>query len=1210
MSADEKESESFIDKCSDTVQKYCTVENIPQSGLREILTIISEVYRANRLSEVNADSISIFIQTQCNFIQNSKEFPFDVFEICFTFYAAKDMPQMLYNDKQITTIIKCFGNFFNVYIMGNEENISLLHRLFPILKLASRMIERCALSETMLSILIEIAQTCYFHKASSVPLQSSACSLLCAIFKRYSDMRNDILNHIFYTAEKTKKMNMKNVVFSKKGKIQINTFSVLIFELMQSTYIYGTTTEDSETDMVSDMINRLLQLPPKFLEQFSKDMFACLTHPFYPICLLILPRYLNFLYSHVVNKTKYSKISIRTFCTGLAAINTIVKQLNIEEEIPISQDIFRFVQMNSEQNPSEVVSSLIVAIEFPKTEKERILAELIILTFVRNSFTLLDSYDTATQAHLYQWSEKRELDQDENEFLGNWASGSGYVVDITKITYDHVARLYIALLSKKPIFSNTQEIIKRLLGGLKNRSATVRGLVMDGFAVVIDQNTEYLYHPELIKLLQPAFIDPCTTVRDAALKIVSTYIKQHEQIKSPYFPQIVNCLHDSSNSIVKKSIFTLATLAQTATQKELVDLCKMLVHKLDKNEPNEVRRAAKQLLLNSIFDYSENPSELFFAITNELTEETEWWSSFIKESYIKYKNQILEIVQIIVKQTCEDPNPFNVALLYDFVKVLPSICASEHEKLIAALFLAQDDPVIAVLAQIINLLVPCITFPVIPSFSLLMRQLEDLINSRGTGVVRPVIQLLVSISTYILPDNSSLLDMELAYTDILLKTKQPSKPEERQQVYSLVNRSIFVLGVLIKEVGWLITTSSLTKISGIIKNFYMWDSRDVKARVLEAFINICIRDPSQIQNAKSLLNQAFARGDEISAMNFIKELIQEEYKLEDTTAIDEVQTVSAPSLINNHLKNIKDCFKKKDKNVRNAALELVAVAIKHGIINTHEILPCVIGMLTSKAEGRLAEEIIKSLTASSENALKTRISEGLLFGYNLCRLFPDDSNFLGIATLYKLLSSQEKRTMMNEIVNKAVDMIDGTNPSKTIDCVALRWLMEVSCSLDFKYQWEPTAFISIMHSAMKKRALNDTIRKDAGDTLEYFLGTKKGEKIADTRPWYCAIVVIKTMHWLRRRYQVKPKIIYDEDYVIKEEKKDCKVALIDNLDLSNLPTPNEGITSLDNDILNMYAALASIVRHERATQEKYNPNIQEEEEEQNEKESSDKKEKK
>ena len=60
----------------------------------------------------------------------------------------------------------------------------------------------------------------------------------------------------------------------------------------------------------------------------------------------------------------------------------------------------------------------------------------------------------------------------------------------------------------------------------------------------------------------------------------------------------------------------------------------------------------------------------------------------------------------------------------------------------------------------------------------------------------------------------------------------------------------------------------------------MWDSRDVKARVLEAFINICIRDPSQIQNAKSLLNQAFARGDEISAMNFIKELIQEEYKLE------------------------------------------------------------------------------------------------------------------------------------------------------------------------------------------------------------------------------------------------------------------------------------------------------------------------------------------
>ena len=1199
MNSDEIEkSENIIDKCSDIIQKFCTIENIPQSGLREILTNISEVYRANRLSEVNNDSISIFIQTQCNFIQNSKEFPFDVFEICFTFYAAKDMPQTLYNDKQMTTIIKCFGNFFNNYIIGNEENISLLHRLFPILKLLSRMIERCALSETMLGILIEIAQTCYFHKASSVPLQSSACSLLCAIFKRYGSMRNDILNHIFYTAERTKKLNMKNVIFSKKSKIQINSFSVLLLELMQSSYIYGTTTEDSETDMISDMINRLLELPPKFLEQFSKDIFACLAHPFYPICLLILPRYLNFLYSHVVKKTKYSKISIRTFCTGLAAINNIVKQINIECDIPISQDLARFVQFSSDKENPENINSLKVDVEFPKTEKERILAELIILSFVRNSFTLLDTYDTATQAHLYQWSEKRELDQDENEFLGNWASGSnGYVIDISNINYSQVERLYIGLLSKKPIFSNTQEIIKRLLGGLKNRSATVRGLVMDGFAVVIEQNTEYLYHPELIKLLQPAFIDPCTTVRDAALKIVSTYIKQHEQIKSPYFPQIVNCLHDSSNSIVKKSIFTLATLAQTATQKELIDLCKMLVHKLDKNEPNEVRRAAKQLLLNSIFDYSENPSELFFEITNELTEETEWWPSFIKESYIKYKNQILEIVEIIVKQTCENPNAFNAALLYDFVKVLPSICAGDHEKLIAALFLAQDDPVIAVLAQIINLLVPCITFPVIPSFSLLMRQLEDLINTRGTGVVRPVIQLLVSITTYILPDNSCLFDMELAYANVLLNAKQPQKPEDRQQVYSTVNRAIFVLGVLIKEVGWLIQSSSISKISGFIKNFYMWDSKDIKARVLEAFINICIKEPSQIQNAKSLLNQAFARGDEISALNFIKELIQEEYKQEDTTAIDEVQTVSAPSLINNHLKNIKDCFKKKDKNIRNAALELVAVAIKHGIINTHEILPCVIGMLTSKTEGHLAEEVIKSLTASSENALKTRISEGLLFGYNLCRLFPQDSNFLGIATLYKLLSSQEKRTMMNEIVNQAVDMIDGTNPSKTIDCISLRWLMEVSCSLDFKYQWEPTTFISLMHTAMKKRALNDTIHRDAGDTLEYFIGTKKGEKIADTRPWYCAIVVIKTMHWLRRRYQIKPKIIYDDDYVIREDKKDCKVALIENLDLSGLPMPKDGITSLDNDILNMYAALADIVRHERATQAKYNSKLQEQEEE-------------
>ena len=1189
MSSDERENDSVVDRCSEIIQKYCTTEFLPQSAQREILTFITELYQIGKLNEVNSDSIEMFIQTQCESIKTMKEFPFEIFEICFTFYASKEMKRTLYNDKQMSIIIKSLGKFCNENLFQNDENSPALHRLFPILRLCSRMVERCALTETMLGILIEIAQTSYFNEASSPPLQSAACSLLSAIFKRYTDERNEILSTCFYTVEKAKKISTKNLFFSKKGKTQISAFTVLLLELMQSTYVYGLSSEESEIEVTVDILDRLSKLPPKFLDQFSKDLFNCLTHPFYPVAIKILPRYLNFLYSHVVKKTKLSRIAIRTFCSGLAAINEIIKQINTEEEIKVSEELRR--NIIAEQD----FTKLTVNKEFPATEKERIAAEMLILAFIKNSFRMLNTADTATQTHIYMWG-MRKLDQDESEFLGSWSAGAIPDLDLLDIKFDQIEKLHIALSSKQPIFGNTQEIITRLLGGLKNRSSTIRGMVMDGFSVIVEQNTEYLFHPELVSLLQPAFVDPCATVRDAALKIVSTYIQQHEQIKSPYFPQIINCLHDSSTSIVRRALVSLATLAQTASDKELMDLCKILVTKLD-DEAKEVKKSAKLLLMQSFFEYSSTPDELFLEVTSVLRETPEWWSAFVKESYIKYQEKMKCVINSVLNRTCEEPNAFNATLLYDFAHVLPSACAKDHEKLISALFLAQDDATIAVIAQTITLLIPYIAFPVITSFSLLMNQLEELVNSKGSGVVRPVIELLVSISNNILPDNTSLQDLQLAYAEVLMKCFNQRGPATKEDEGKVI-RSIFITGILIRECGWESKQSSLNKVASVLARFYMWNSPEVKNRVLEAFIDICVKDPNQIKVGKNLVSHAFSKGDPISALNFIKSLIEEEYKADDTTSMDDVKTNSAPSLVSDNLKNIKSCCKNKNVNVRNSALSLISVAIKHGIINTHEVLPCVIGMLSSKTEQKLAADTIKTLTISSENALKTRLSEGLEFGFNLCRNFPEDTNMVGMAELYKLLSPQNRRTMIATIVNQAVNAIDGTNLTKTIDCYSLKCLMEISCSLEFENQWEPAYFISLLHSSMKKRALNDTIIKDAGDAIEVLLGRKKGNKEVDTRPWYCTILVLRAMHWIRRRFQVNMKKIYS-DVPIKEEKKDVKVALIDKPSISSLPEPSECATEITDAMLDLYAALSSITRHERATQSKYN--VHEDENEENEK---------
>jgi hypothetical protein len=53
------------------------------------------------------------------------------------------------------------------------------------------------------------------------------------------------------------------------------------------------------------------------------------------------------------------------------------------------------------------------------------------------------------------------------------------------------------------------------------------------------------------------------------LTIIAGYVNKNDQIASPYFPVVINCLSDSSPVVVKSALCAVRDLAKTATDEEL-----------------------------------------------------------------------------------------------------------------------------------------------------------------------------------------------------------------------------------------------------------------------------------------------------------------------------------------------------------------------------------------------------------------------------------------------------------------------------------------------------------------------------------------------------------------------------------------------------------------------------------------------------------------
>ncbi|EAY20904.1 hypothetical protein TVAG_437300 [Trichomonas vaginalis G3] len=1163
-------------RCTEILKQYCELETLTTSMVREISTHVNELYRIKQLSEVNLEFISKFIQNQSNFIKQSEEFQFDIIEICLTFYASNDMPPQLYKESQMNIILRSIFKFCSDNFIKTQENNLSLHKMFPIIRLCAKLIDRCALPDSFLSSFVSIAIEFYFNEASSNPLQTASCSLISSIFRRYELERTQILNDIFYCIER-KTGNQKSLIFNKTDRVRLNAFSVLLFDIIQSCSIYPNTIDCCNIDIIQDIINRLEELPPKYTEMFANDVFSCLSHPLYPSSISVLPYLLNMMYKHITKKTKLTRVAINSFCKGLSSVLAFREKFLVPMTIKINYNIMRILQIND-------LSEINVTDKYPENEKERLIAEFVVLTFVKNFFKLIDTFDTASICNISHWSSLKNMDQTESDYLDQWWHNQIPEVSDFSLNFSEVERLYVSLCQRFLIFNSVMEIIHRLLKGLTNTSSTMRGMVLKGFSSIVEMNSQFLYHPDLIPLIEKAFVDPCSSIRDAVLDIVSSYIEKNEQIKSPYFPLIIDSLKDSSPSIVRKSLVTLGNLAQKATEEELMKLSKILVSKLD-DETKAVKTAAKSLLVTSLFEISFSPFVIFYEISKNIDiENDKWWTVFVKECYVKFPEKMKAVVDQVIEKVTEETNDLNSMILYNFVSVLPNCSADKHEQIITAILTAETDISVTFLMDSLLSIIPFILFPSIVNFSLLLSHLESLVCTRWTTVVRKCLELIVSIVHNICPDDNILETLQSSYADILLLSFGGKKIEENE-----VLRAIFVTGVLFKLIGWITPKGNINKVASILGRFYMSDSRLIRKRVLQSFVDICCRDSSQLRVSRNLVQMAFKRGDDEDALDFILKLMVEENKMDvKIEKFDEMKGNSAAPLISQFIKNITNCFKSQNKTVRTDSLKLVSIGLSNGLINAHEVLPFVIACLSSTECYKSAIETIKKCQESSfEGALKTRISDGIDQSYEFIVAFSEDKSIrrLGFTDLFTLTKNPLlRKDIMTNLVSKVYAQMDVKS-----DMNKCLWLCDILVNLNYEYQWEAYYVCQLLQKTVCKNSHNVLI--DAGDMIEILVGTKQEkEAMSCTACWYSCLIGVMTSHWLRRRYQVNPKKLYNNEKP-REDKRNVKVALIPPLNLNEIKKPQEKLEKLTPEILDIVAKLQSVVRHERATEDKAKPSV-------------------
>lgn len=1155
------------DKCTLILKKYNKQKNLSSSDIREINTFVSELYQINKICEINYEELKNFFELQYNILYESKDFNFDLIEISLLLLSSNDLPNQLYNDKWMNIIVERLYNVCNQSVFVENYNMEIFHRLYTTLKLFALIIEKCSLTESILNSLIYISIKSFFFPLTPQNLHISSCSLLCSIFRKKRDLRNAIINDIFVEISSQTGIN-RTLIFPNNERKHISSLAIIIIELVQSVASFSSG-DDTVKNIIAFILNKLFKdVNIKFINRFCLDIYVCMFHPIYPASFVIMNQLLPKQYSLLEQKNKLSKLCVKLYCNGLSHVIKFNKMVESYESYNVNS------KLNIAINGVAEERTISIGKKFSKLPDDKLIIQFLLLAYSRKYQRLHGNLDTTSRFYVHLWSNE-DINQKQTEFLYGW-----YYDGIPEIGFDepleNVVPLYMTLVSSHIVFTSVLLLVTYVLQGFQNSVSTIRAHFLDGFTKIIEVDSLYLYHPDLVPLIINAFVDPCDMIRFSVLELVSAYILNIDQVDSCYFHIIIKCLYDKAKFIVLKAVETIGKLSETSTQEQLIHLCEILSNIIDDSN-KKIYTKCKLLLNQCVFEYSTNFYELFLVIHEKLYKK-KVWEVFIKECYAKYPEKIQQLIIDSVNIFMKDQSVKNALIIKSLSGVLPSLYSDYFEKFSIVFLSSEDIEIQKIICSSMIDIIPFISYPKYTSFVTLLKQLTDIVmNSTGTSIVQPSLELIIKIVEFIMPEDEILKKLSLHYEEILC-----NKEAKTKNVSDTI-RAVYILGVIIKFAGFF-GSLTLKRLTTTIGALYSTDNEILRQKVLDCIVDICIKFDSQIDSARILVGMALNKNYYLEAIRMTYRILYEERFIEDTLSIDKHRINIASDILTKYETKFLDCLSNSDTIVRTEALKLIGLAVSYGMINLDKSIVNVIGCLSFTDQYDLASNILNTSSHSLETVLRIRFKEGMEKTFAFVNMYPDQCQLKGLVSLYPLLNIDCKTLFLKELIKKLVNNIDKEPDDKIMPFKQVKWLVEVCCSIEFEYQWEPNLFIKYLDGFLQQSSEANFI-KTASEIHNF---TLKKEGSVETYIMYCNILLIKMKRYIMRKYEVKMKNIYKLNNIseIKKDKKRVRRAIIDDFN-PNIPEPEFGLTMLNDNILDLYAMFQSLLRHERATVNKY-----------------------
>ena len=1189
------------------------------NSVREIGTAVSKLSECGLLHMVNVEDVQNFFKMQHEILGRSEgEFPYDIVEIGLKFLAAPDMSITLYNDEHINLIINRLAMLCEKMFAHSGEG-DALHRLLPLFRSLAHVVEQCALDDQLLIKLCAMGIEAYFLEKASPSLQTAACSMLTAVFRRYTAFRDYMIQEIFMVIPK-KRGSEKTILAAKGRRMKISSPARLFLELVQSVSSFPCDTEEYTKDVVRDIFARFSAVAmgsiaqSKLFERFCSDVAAVVAHPFYPVAYTFLKTMLELQLPLVSQREKLSKLAISSVSNALCLVTAIGKQYQESTDLKVPERILRFLGDFTEDDIKEYISmegshlgdfrdgmlTIHVDPTFPSNKFEKLLSHQVICMYLKQSSKLSDVLDTATSFHICQWSQSVLSEQEMNNMLVWWRGLIPETLDF-EWTIDTAELLYINQLGKEKLFSNSYALVNALFSAInESSSAGLRSTILKGVGGLIKNDPNLLFHPKLVEHLKNAFKDKSPQVREAVLSLVASYIGQNEKMKSPYFHVVANCILDPAPLVVRTAVNTVGDLARNADDSELSTLCRILSFKLD-DPVDRVRVMARSAFVTSIFEYAKSPLEVLLNVMARENERPAWFQALFKDEYAAHSSQLKSLFVELIESVCEEPSFTKTALLREFCELFPSAFVDHCDKLIAFYNTCDDFALITNISYSLIPVVKRMTLPNSTLLGLMVNKMKGDVCKYGTLIIRAVIELFANVVNMFLPECKVLDSLQSAFVDYLRKNlttlgelERMEASASKDQNIGMICRALYGTGCIYRFYGAKNAKFS-TAIWGPVNHYFKSKIPRIREMVMSCACDICVRDSSLIDKARTLVETAFKMGppDSIAALSFICDLTEQETEESNTTtALDEIRPLYSTNLLQRFGDEIVACFYVNDDNIRTQTLKLIRTSLSYGTINPLNYIQHVIAMVCTERHSDLACKTITEAVQRMNgiDQVRNRLSDGIKQAYQLVRVahpngikgVPISDPAFKLNALYACVPELLQKNMLECIFSKVNDALSSKGDPDWV-----LWLLLTLVNFDFTIMKEPAFVVSQLNSGTTSRDLR-TAYSDAKKMLAYLGSIKLGKtppRISVTTgasSWYAATVLLKAKKWITSRYQINPLKI---DKVIGS-KKPVKLADIDDIDLSTVPQPERDDPELSDGLFDMLTQLLSAMRMERSIDNK------------------------